>query len=52
MFLYKKILSKNSHQEDTYEVVQLESKSEAERRAKLRQLASGKQMIFFYKKYQ
>jgi type III secretory pathway component EscV len=43
MFLFKKkISSKSSHQDDIYEVVQLESKSEAERRAKSRQLSSGK----------
>jgi hypothetical protein len=37
-----KISSKSSHQDDIYEVIQLESKSEAERRAKSRQLSSGK----------
>ena len=38
--ILKEIPSNN--QEDTYEVVLLESKSEAERRAKLRQSAAGK----------
>jgi len=42
MFLLKKISSKSSHQDDIYEVVQLESKSEAERRAKSRPLSSSK----------
>jgi hypothetical protein len=42
MFRYKKVLSTNSHQDDTYEVVQLESKSEAERRAKFLRLSSSK----------
>jgi hypothetical protein len=42
MFRFKKVLSKNAHQDDTYEVIQLESKSEAERRAKFQRLSSGK----------
>ncbi len=32
----------SSHQDESYEVIVLESASEAERRAKLRQLAAGK----------
>jgi len=42
MPLFKKVSSKNSHLDETYEVVQLESKSESERRAKFRQLSPGK----------
>jgi len=42
MFRFKKVSSKNSHLDETYEVVQLESKSESERRAKFRQLSPGK----------
>ncbi len=34
-----------SHQDDTYEVILLESTSEAERRAKLRQSAAGKYLF-------
>jgi hypothetical protein len=41
MFLLKKVSSKNSHLDDAYEVVQLESKSQAERQAKFRHLSSG-----------
>ncbi|CAF0767342.1 unnamed protein product [Rotaria sp. Silwood1] len=36
----KQVLSKSSHQDETYEVLQLESKSEAERRAKFGRLTS------------
>lgn len=42
------MIQKNSssmNQEDTYEVILLESKSEAERRAKLRQSATGKYLL-------
>ncbi len=42
MFYFKKISSKTSHQDDQYEVVQLESKTEAERRAKSLRLSSSK----------
>lgn len=38
-----KVLSRSSsHQEETYEVIQLESKSEAERRIKFGRLSSSK----------
>jgi hypothetical protein len=36
-----------SHQDDTFEVILLESTSEAERRAKLRQSAAGKYQLKF-----
>ncbi|CAF0906762.1 unnamed protein product [Rotaria sordida] len=38
--IIKQVSSKNSHQDETYEVIQLESKLEAERRAKLCRLTS------------
>lgn len=34
-----------NHQDESYEVIVLESKSEAERRAKLRQTTAGKSKI-------
>lgn len=41
-FFFLKVSSKNSHQDETYEVISLESKSEAERKAKFSRLTSSK----------
>jgi hypothetical protein len=41
MFRLTKVSSANAHQDEIFEVVHLESKSEAERRAKLQRLSSG-----------
>jgi hypothetical protein len=46
MFRFRKVSSKNSHQDETYEVIQLESKSEAERRSKFQRVSSGNYLYF------
>jgi hypothetical protein len=48
MFRFIKVSSKTSHQDETYEVTLLESKSEAERRAKF-QRVSSREFFFLIK---